>query len=159
MGIILEEHIMIAWAILMFLKVSDSFMKDMIWTSPWFQLQWCFFSILSLVVFEFGIYAIFFIELYIYTNKTARDILTRETRHRRNVANAMTIVGEVYVFITEVCYLLFLVIIVELQKHSEMTQFINEMAQILANADIAIRSTVQLWTSEQLKRELFVTFT
>ena len=75
------------------------------------------------------------------------------------MANAMTIVGEVYVFITEVCYLLFLVIIVELQKHSEMTQFINEMAQILANADIAIRSTVQLWTSEQLKRELFVTFT
>ena len=108
--------------------------------------------LISMILMEFICYLIFFHHCYTNDNGNIKLLLPKEVTRQRNQRNAMTFVGQLYVFIVGFSFMIGTLVL-----HLKSNMEIKEYGAVAKIMEFGILSAVEVFTSAPLRQSIFGT--
>ena len=106
--------------------------------------------LVGMSLMEFACYLLFFHIVFKNDNGSIKKLLPKEVTRQRNQRNAITFVGQVYVFIVEFAFMVGSLIL-----HLKSNMIVKEVGTILKVMEFGVLSAVEVLTSASIRQSIF----
>ena len=106
--------------------------------------------LVGMTLMEFTCYLVFFHHIYKNDNGVIKKLLPKEVTRQRNQRNAITFVGQVYVFIVEFGFM-----IGTLTLHLKSNMELKEFGAIAKIMEFGLLSAIEVLTSASVRQSIF----